>query len=409
MKIDTLVNALSCRQGLFAARIRFALFTLLSLCVLGCASKNPEEILQEAANLYKSRDIEGAEIKYEEFLDRYPDSELAPQAHMGLAVCYFGQQQFERCREELNRTVQAAGGPQTPMGFQAAGLRIETHKAEKNFEAALADGLKTSDSLRNAPDEARQMLQMKISELYLANDQEESAMEIFRYWLEDGPSIEKYDRPVLDGMVRIYVKRNELDNAIGVYQDYLKRYPDCSFKGAILFGIGVFGKQMGQEKEATAAFDASEAEYQHRIERAPGADEKADLLLQLSRLRSVRGDNQGSREALLTVVDNYPLSQFRPHAMMFLTENALADNQFDQALMYLEQITKEYPNERMAYQAAMQIQQIKNMMAQEQATTGTLTLDGASTGALAIDGSSTAVESLGQDSNQPTTGEANSQ
>ena len=69
---------------------------VLAVLCAGCGSESPEQLLEEAGTLIQARDVFGAQIKLQQIVEDYPDTELALQAKMGLAGCYRMSRDYEK-------------------------------------------------------------------------------------------------------------------------------------------------------------------------------------------------------------------------------------------------------------------------------------------------------------------------
>ncbi|MCL5270879.1 MAG: tetratricopeptide repeat protein [bacterium] len=354
------------------ARVCLILALAASVPLTACRKQTPDQMLTEAQRLTESQDIIGAELKYKEFLEQYPQDPLASQARWGLASCYMMDKDYEKAREELDNMIKAEGGAATEPGYNAFEMKLYSYVQEGQPRKALDLALATSDTLKAAPPQIKYFYQLRLSDLYALNKDDEKALAIDRRLIDQGPSGPQHLN-ALQMMEAIYVHQKNLPAAIKVYEDYLAKYPDTSLKASLIFEVGRLQKQMGQEDLARKSFDASEAQFRSQFEKALGAEEKSELLFQLSLVQRFRGDWAGTRATLQRILDEFPTSRQRPNAMLNLAEAWMGEKKSPQAVATLEKIMRDYPNTNWAAQAAQWIQAIRNPKAQTGPTTGTLT------------------------------------
>ena len=355
------------------ARCISGFLSLALLLAAGCAKKTPEELLTEGHRLLQEGDVLQAEFNYQEILERYPDSEVTAEARFWLALCYRAEKQFDLAREQLDLFIPAVGGVATDRGLRAAMLKIDSYVEENRIDKALEEAVATSDSLAMLPPQVKDRFQFSITTLFMINDDEEKALEICRDLISREPSEAERHAEPLDRMAAIYIKREQPEKAVEVYEDYLDRYPETPFKSHVLFLLGTHQMQNGQAEAAEKNFAASEAELRRQLEAALSAEEKTELLMELAGQKDNRGDVQAAQEALRTIIDQYPVSQLRPTAMMHSAALSHRQGQTDKATEMLQQMIDGYPNSPQANQASQLLDAIRTGALQGlQPTTGTL-------------------------------------
>ncbi len=373
---------------------------LLILCVsftVSCQRKTPEEMMEEANQLFQQNDILSAQMKYEELIKRFPKSREAAQARMGLAMCSFRDKDYEKAREQLTSAIQAYGGVQTPEGFRGEIIRLNTFIEEKRPRDAISQALKTSDALHRAPQEAREAFQLKLAELYALNKQMDRATSICETLLAIPPSDPNRHLPVLERLGELEASGKDFAKAAATFQKYLERYPETPLRGIVLFGRGFYQEQAGQIEKARQSLAASEAQFRKDFEKATNAENKAMALLQLAKVQQFQNRYDEARRTLEQILDKnkFPLAQHRQAAEMAIATLEKNRNQPQRAIQMLEQIKRENPGSPIAGNANEMIQ----MLLAEQQTTATRNRAGQLTGTLRISTSSLQTTF----SNRPTT------
>ncbi len=379
MQILSVLSRLARRLWVHAPRIpKFArcvsgFLSLALLLTAGCAKKTPEELLTEGHRLLQEGDVLQAEFNYQEILERYPDSEATAQARFWLAACYRAEKQFDLAREQLDLFIPAVGGVATDQGLQATMLKIDSYVEEKKIDKAIEEAVATSNSLVMLPPQLQDWFQFNISTLFMINNEEEKVLEICRGLISREPSEAERHAEPLDRMAEIYVKREEPEKAVEIYEDYLDRYPETPFKSRVLFLLGTHQERNGQAEAAQKSYEASEAEVRRQLEAALSAEEKTRLLMELAGQKDNRGNVEAAQEALRTIIDQYPVSQLRPTAMMHSAHLSHRQGQTGKATEMLQQMIEGYPDSPQSNQASQMLEAIRTGALQGlQPTTGTL-------------------------------------
>jgi outer membrane protein assembly factor BamD (BamD/ComL family) len=335
----------------------------VGLLAVGC-QKKPEKLLSEASELFRNKDLLGAEQKYQTVIERFPQSKEAQMAYLALAQCYASEKEFGLACEQLDKYIKLVGGPQTKEGFNALNLKLGIYfKGEGKPEKALTEALATSGTLRTAPEEARQSIQITVARLYQENKQEEKAAQLNRAIIEQWPTNSRIQMEALEGLVHAYNQKNpkrDIKKVVEIYRDYLDKHPQSPIKPAVLFKMGAYYKdELKEPKLANEAFDATEKELNARIEKALGADEKGGLMMQLASEQQLRGNAGGAKQTLESIIKKYPASRVMHAARMQMVGMAMQANNPDEAITILKQVIKENPNTPLASEAAQNIKDIQ--------------------------------------------------
>lgn len=365
------------KQGLGSRWVACCLMSVLALSTLaGCSSKSPEQLLEEGEMLIGTKQILEAEIKFQDYLEKYPDHEGASKAHFGLALCYMQDQDYELAREQLSQTIEAVGGLGDALGFQAATLKLYSYREEKNIKMALEEALATSTTLGTLEPDLRYTYNLMTAELYALNDMNEDAIALCGKLLEREDATSSILSSALQRLVQVHMRHEDIDSAIRVSEAYVQQHPDTPLKVNILSNIGFLylrgsDKAAADQKldeaekmmaSANQKLDEAEKLIQTNIDKALGEDEKSFGLVSLARLQRDRGRLEPMRQSLDTIIKEYPLSMYRSQAMLMRAELSLRSQQYEEAISMLENVAKDYANERPAAQAVQLIDQIRLQM-----------------------------------------------
>jgi len=65
----------------------------------------PDEAYKKAYDLYTKADIEGAKGEFKRFLEMYPKSKYAENAHYWLGECYFAEKKYDEAILEFDEVI----------------------------------------------------------------------------------------------------------------------------------------------------------------------------------------------------------------------------------------------------------------------------------------------------------------
>lgn len=357
---------------------RWAALLIVATAVAGCTAQPPEQMLAEAISSVQGGDILTAELKYENYLKKYPEHEFAQQARFMLVNCYFQDKDYAKCLELLADIRQRAGGVNSQPGFQASGLMMDTYLAQGKPDQALEEALETSRTLSAAaPVEGWFSLWLKLARIHRAADHKVEAREAWRQALrlDLGHSNEFLRAPV--ELAMDYMTDEQTTAGLRVIPEYLAAHPESELKPQLLFEAGQMEKRYGDAEIGETLMDQSESAYQESIARADNPDLKGTLLIELAARQRYRGKGEAAREKLREVLEQHP--NLRGVAQNMLVESLAADRRFDDATSILQHIIDQDPGSPGANNAYRQILRINEIQAQLASTSGTQTAsDGSS-------------------------------
>ncbi len=344
------------------ARLGFVVFA--ALLGFGCG-KTEEERLTEAQSLLAERNVLGATIAYQDFLRRYPEGENAMIARFGLAECYYVDREYADSREVLDVLINQAGGTSTVPGLNAVDLKIRTYLEERQPILALEEALRTSETLRPHDADTREFFHMRIADLMQANDRKDEAVILYDEILQRDPTTQlilSRHFAALQNLTAIHVGNGELPSALGVFTDYLERFPEAQTASFAHKSSGKILLEMERNEEAFGQFEASlgvskrESDIEILSERlVPLLFDQAETLFLLER-------KEEGRDMLRRIVDEYNLPEvgrIRAMAQFQLAQDSFKDGDVESALATLRQASEDYPNSEIAQQAQQLAQQMQ--------------------------------------------------
>lgn len=343
---------------------RLGLVIFVALLGVGCG-KTEDEALAEARGLLLERNVLGATIAYQDFLRRYPESELTMAARFGLAECYYMDREYADSREVLDVLIEQAGGTSTVPGLNAVDLKIRTYLEEREPLLALEEALRTSETLGTHEADTREFFHMRIADLMRANDRKDDAVVLYQSILRREPTsqlILTRHFAALQNLTAIHFGNEDLPAALASFTDYLERFPEAQTASFAHKNAGKILLEMERKEEAFEQFEASlednrkEADIEILSERiVPLLFDQAESLYLLER-------KEEGRDTLKRIVDEYNLPEvgrIRAMAMFQLAQDSFDDGDVESALATLSQASKDYPNTEVAQQAQQLAQQMQ--------------------------------------------------
>lgn len=352
----------------------------LAALVAACGGKTEEELWADAQQRHMEQDFLAAILLYQDFVEKFPDSERALEARFRLAECYNHDRNFEKSRATLDEIVESVGGPDTERGLNAVVLKIQSYLAEKKSEEALDLAMKTSDTLKTVAPQYKQHLSMWVTRILTSMQRFDEAIPIYQAILEqpsyDNSHVEAVAR---QGMIRIFQK--DIPGAIAVYEKYLETHADSPYEPMFCVDLSrLYGPGgMNDQAKADEYFERAKALVTKKVEAAEGAEAKTMATFELAEVLESRGLMAESQALFRGIVDEFPMGRMRGQAMIRLAESQRRAGGFDDALATLDRVVKSYPGTGeavLAYQLAQQMQQDRNRARE---TTDTATLAGPTT------------------------------
>ncbi len=231
-------------------RLIFKILSVLIVVVIiaSCASapkrdvtRSDKEIYQEAERKLQRKKYEDSRKELENILIRYPDSDLAPLAKLGIARAYYMERKYEEARTEY---------------FKFLDLHPQHEKAD---EAHYFLGLTYYDQI-DSVDRDQSSTQKALSEFQIVAD----TMPDSPYAREAAKKAEVCRKKLAEKEIYVgnfYLKRDEYKAALQRFQAVLDKYPGLGlddqalyFKGETLWGLG-------QKERAKEAYERLIKEY----------------------------------------------------------------------------------------------------------------------------------------------------
>mgnify|MGYP003884747051 FL=1 len=192
-----------------------------------------------------------AEAAYKELIAKYPESELAPDAQLNIAISFYDAGNYQQAIAEFQKVVERYPG--SDAAVQAQFYIGRAYYRLKSYSQAVKAFLKVDPKSEYGP-----------AALYFAGwclfDKEnprrdlKRAVELFRRVVAEHPKSPEAERALL-AMGRCYEEMGELDEAAKAYSTLIERYPRSAHYEAALLALGTALLKQGKHAEAVKAFD----------------------------------------------------------------------------------------------------------------------------------------------------------
>jgi TolA-binding protein len=279
---------------------------------------------------------------------------------------------YMKAREILDDIIQRAGGVDNQTGLNAAILKLDTWQAEGKQGDALADALRTSESLRTVAPQFHQHFLLRAALLYAMNEKPDDALAIYRNLLSHDVASPQSHLEALVQTAMLFDTAEESGKAIDVLGAYLERNPSSPLEPTVCVYLARLLARQKKEEESRSFFDRAVSAVQKQIETAEGADTKSLLYFQLAQIHDAAGAPEEGRKVYRHVIDAYPMGRHRPAAMMLLAQSLHSAGESDLAIQELARVMQLYPNTPQAVQAYRRFQEIRAAKDQASRTTDTL-------------------------------------
>ncbi|HSR09920.1 MAG TPA: tol-pal system protein YbgF [Thermodesulfobacteriota bacterium] len=104
------------------------------------APSGPDDLYKRAYDRYSKGDLEGARGDFKKFLDAYPKSKYAENAHFWLGECYFGQKKYEDAILEYDEVIKRfPKGNKVPDALYRQGMAFLEMKDTTNAKLILKE------------------------------------------------------------------------------------------------------------------------------------------------------------------------------------------------------------------------------------------------------------------------------
>ena len=334
--------------------------------MVGCQKKAPREELEEAKAALMQRPIKDewtTILKLKQLTENETDPRVAEEARMMLGQIEMSKGRNDLARGHFQKVIENVGITDI-MGFQALSFKISTYVNEKQFDTAVEELLALQETLKPEQDVYIDV-EMMLSEVYMTKGDFERAEEILKKQIREERN-QQVLMAAIEKLVAIYYNNNEIDNAIGVYQNHLDKHPKSKNKLLFQVGIAFFHDKKGETEKADELYEKSFSEYRKLIDETLDQKEKTKYMFEFARALELRDEQEKAIEQLKGIAEKFPDTQNAPFALMEVGR-IMVENQkkYEDALKWYSDLEMKYQNTQIAPAVRQRIAYIQYMQQQQ--------------------------------------------
>ena len=298
-------------QNTISKNIGGLILTLIVLSVIGCGKKEPSawELSDEFTRLYRAKQYEEAKEVGKNFLERYPDDELAANVQLQLASVYYRLKDFAQAQKEYEKVVQ-----KYPLRSKEAQRQVDFIKKHSDFNY---QPLRMYVDIQNTPDPQERIeglkeilerypdcnladdVQYSIGRTYILLRQYPEAKKEFDILLTKyphSPCIAEY----YFNIGKSYIRQKKFEEVIKIYRKLLNEYPDSYLAPKAQWRIG---KSYLQLKK----YSLAHTEFQKVVDKYPDSIQAPMALLAIGNIYAYhQKEKEKAKKAYQKVLADYP-------------------------------------------------------------------------------------------------------
>ena len=189
-------------------------------------------------------------------------------------------------------------------------------------------------------------MQIQIIRLYIESELIDEARDLILRRLRD-PAVTEEEHGVLFQHLADSVYKEDKAALLAVVREYIGNHPDSDTADNMRYAEAGLLKELGRVEEAEQLYRNVMTRLGERIEGLLSADEKIETTMIMAHMKYGWGEKDQAREHLDSLIRDFPMSPRKSQVMMQLAE-FYHEKDRDRTRSLLEQITREFPDQRIA-------------------------------------------------------------
>lgn len=294
-------------------------------------SLRDKTLLYLAQNAHSAGDLVQAETSLQQILQEYPRGSVSFTAMKNLSSLYVEQERWEEAVALLLSLYQiSSGGDKMQAAYTLAEIYLQNGQTDE-----AAPYLEDLYSHGNADQKRMALLLMAHYEREKGNPPK--AMEYYQEYWNRYPE----DPQALEAgrwLVSLYREQDRMDEAQGVIDSLLQRFPEDRDRPAFLYMKAEFLQAAGDSSAALERYDSLVQEY-------PDNNYAAHALYRMGFIYAERGEDIRASQYFRRVLKGNPDDTLRKDAVFSLALSLYRGDSFQEALPVLNQYMENYPDD----------------------------------------------------------------
>jgi len=268
---------------------------------------------------------------------------LALEARKILFGCHYMGGDIKACRMVLSDIISQVG-LNTPDGQDAARYRIQTYQAFRLTTDALTQ---THEFLHAATTGTAFWADLKMTEgdLLRESNQLTTAQNVYAQVFQDKAIDDQRRFKLLARLATVYATTQSAAGGIEFFEKYLADEPSTTTIPHTYMILGQLSSLNKQTEPSKAFYNKAFEAFGQMYERASGADEKIDVLIQYARACEFAGELDKAATLLQKGLQDFPTSSRRINLYYTLAELLARNKKYDEAMAVYREIPTQFPND----------------------------------------------------------------
>ena len=323
-----------------------AVLMALTVGLIACTPKTPQDKLAEAQKLFMDRSIPLAILKIKGIIKDHPEDPIVIDSQLALGQIYL---QLGR-KDDLENAITAFRAVVNKVGFsdqrgiEAHQVITQLHMQLEDFDKALENATAAEVLAKNDP---ALLKQVKLAKALLLLDaktperQTEGADSLRKMMLEDEDAAER--GAAREQLANHFRRQQKLDEADKVYEEFAAKFPEDSIipQLRMMQALGLRGR--GKESEARPLFEANAALVGAQIDAELDLNARTKMLYDMARYREEMGDLDKSEGLLMRIMKERTMTEEAVRAQLLIATMYARKDKLDEAQTRFEQIKRENP------------------------------------------------------------------